>query len=206
MQDIKENISDTQAKILQAAKTVFTRKGYDGASMQAIAREAGINKALLHYYYRSKDNLFDAVFHETFMMVFPDIESIFQNPQIPVFDKLRIFADKYITLLSENSFIPVFILQELTRNPERIAQLIENVGIQPFSIVSQIESAIEAGLIRRIDPRQVIINLLSLCVFPIVARPLLLKVFFQGDESQYQIFIEARKREVPEFLINSIKT
>jgi len=206
MQDIKENISETQAKILQAAKTVFTRKGYDGASMQAIAREAGINKALLHYYYRSKDNLFDAVFHETFMMVFPDIESIFQNPQIPVFDKLRIFADKYITLLSENSFIPVFILQELTRNPDRIAQLIENVGIQPFNIVSQIESAIEAGLIRRIDPRQVIINLLSLCVFPIVARPLLLKVFFQGDESQYQIFIEARKREVPEFLINSIKT
>ncbi len=59
MQDIKENISDTQAKILQAAKTVFTRKGYDGASMQAIAREAGINKALLHYYCRSKDNLFD---------------------------------------------------------------------------------------------------------------------------------------------------
>ena len=108
MNDIKKDT--TEEKILDAAQTVFTRKGMDGARMQEIANEAGINKALLHYYFRSKQKLFEAIFKQVFKQIFPDIKA-FIHSEIPLEKKLGIFVEKYIDLLMKNPFLPSFSLQ-----------------------------------------------------------------------------------------------
>ena len=104
-----------------------------------------------------------------------------------------------------NQFIPLFVLHEINRNPKRLYELMQQVGITPVKLVEQIQQEIKKGNIINIRPEQLIINLLSLCVFPIAGRPLLQRVFFHNDKRQYKQFLESRKKEVPQFVINSIK-
>jgi AcrR family transcriptional regulator len=195
---------NTEQKILHAAKAVFIRKGLEGARMQEIADEAGINKALLHYYFRSKDKLFEGVFKEAFFQLVPDIMSLLKT-EIPLFEKIRVFTERYIDAFIENPFIPGFVLHELQRNPDRIVGLIENMGIQPEFFVLQIQSEVEKEVIHPVDPRDLIVNMLALCIFPFVASPILKTVIFRKESKAFQEFIKERKKTVPEFIIQSIK-
>lgn len=195
---------NTQRKILDAARDVFYRKGFSGARMQEIADEAGINKAMLHYYYRSKDNLFEAVFREAAMKLFPKIREMFDT-EMPFLEKISYFIKNYISLLQENRHMPSFVLNELHHHPDRLRNLIINEAmISPEKIISDFRKAAEEGIIKPVDPRQVIINIIALCVFPFAARPLL-QGLYGLNENEYEEFIERRKNEVPEFIINSIK-
>ncbi|MCF8369014.1 MAG: TetR/AcrR family transcriptional regulator [Bacteroidales bacterium] len=195
---------NTEQRILIAAKKVFTEKGLEGARMQEIADEAGINKALLHYYYRTKNKLFEAIFKEAFDKMVPQVMDLLKT-DLPLFDKINMFAEQYIDIFIENPFIPGFVLHELSRNPERIVDLISNMGIQPEVFILQIQQEIEKGTIKPIDPRQLIVNMLAMCIFPFVAKPILITLIFQGDLGAYLQFIKDRKKAVPEFIINSIK-
>lgn len=202
---IKEKYSsDTENRILQAAKKVFIRNGMSGSRMQHIANEARINKALLHYYFRSKEKLFDAVFKYAFFKFVPKIEKIL-NSEKSLFEKIEIIAEQYITALMKNQFIPMFVLHEINRNPKRLYELMQQVGLNPAVLAKQIQQEIKKGNIINISPVQLIVNLLALCVFPIAARPLLQRVFFENNQKQYKQFLESRKKEVPQFVINSIK-
>ena len=202
---IKEKYSsDTENRILKAAKKVFIKNGLSGTRMQHIANEAKINKALLHYYFRSKEKLFDAVFKYAFFKFVPKIEEIL-NSDNSIFEKIELIAEQYISALMRNQFIPLFVLHEINRNPKRLYELMQQVGITPVKLVEQIQQEIKKGNIINIRPEQLIINLLSLCVFPIAGRPLLQRVFFHNDKRQYKQFLESRKKEVPQFVINSIK-
>lgn len=194
----------TENHILNAAKTVFERKGMDGARMQEIADEAGINKALLHYYYRSKQLLFEAVFKSAFALLAPQMNKIL-NDDSPLFDKIRRFSYQYITFISKHPYLPNFIIQELNKNPQFAQQF---VGQEQFPNINtfkhQVEQEIKNGTIKPIDAEQLFINILSLNVFPFLAAPLI-KVFLKYDAFTYQNMIEHRKTEVAEFIINSIK-
>jgi AcrR family transcriptional regulator len=201
---MQQNDLNTEQKILEAAKTVFVVKGLEGARMQEIADEAGINKALLHYYYRTKDKLFEAVFREAFYKLVPNIFELIKS-EIPLFDKIRIFTEKYIDIFIENPFIPGFVLHELNRNPKRMVNLISDMGIDPQVFMDQIEEEVRLGKIKPIDPYQLIVNMLSMCIFPFAARPIIQNIIFKGDTENFQNFIRERKKEVPEFIINSIK-
>lgn len=131
--DIKKNNDikqGTETRILEAAKKVFIRKGLDGSRMQEIANEAGINKALLHYYFRSKQKLFEAVFSYAFIKFLPKVTEVL-NADMPFLKKIEIFIDNYIDLLIENPFLPIFILNELYRQPEKLIYLIRSSGIHP---------------------------------------------------------------------------
>jgi AcrR family transcriptional regulator len=194
----------TEQRILKAAKTVFIKKGLEGARMQEIADEAEINKALLHYYFRSKDKLFEGVFKEAFFQVIPDTMLLLKK-DLPLFDKIRIFADRYIDIFIDNPFIPGFVMHELQRDPDRIIGLIEDIGVQPEIFAGQIQAEVEKGTIRPVDPRQLIVNLLALCIFPFVASPILKTIIFRKDMEAFQDFIRDRKKAVPEFIIQSIK-
>lgn len=201
MNEIKKD--NTEEKILVAAQNVFTQKGMDGARMQEIADEAGINKALLHYYFRTKEKLFEAIFKKVFMKIFPNLTAlVYSDAGIEI--TLGAFIESYIDLLQKNPFLPTFILKEMNRDPKFLAGLIKLSGVKPFEIFAMFEREMNAGRIRRMDPRDLMINILSMNIFPIAAKPLLTILLFESDEKEYDAFIEARKKSVKEFILNSI--
>ena len=200
----KENKNTTEERILESARQIFQVKGLQGARMQEIADKAGINKAMLHYYYRSKELLFEAVFEEAANRIFPKIVE-FLNTDYPLFEKIERFVDYYLTTLLENKYMPAFVLNELNQNPERLVKLMSEKGIfKQDKFIEQINNAIKDELIIPIDPRQLITNIISMSIFPFAGRPILMGLFKLDEESYYQ-FIESRKKEVPKFIINAIK-
>ena len=203
MNEIKKD--NTEEKILNAAQTVFIQKGMDGARMQEIADEAHINKALLHYYFRTKEKLFDAIFKKVFSKILPNIMEMVDS-DLPVEKKLELFIENYIDLLMKNPFLPTFILKEMNHNPEFLASIIKGTGIKPQEIFAMFEKEMNAGKIKRMDPRDLLINILSLSIFPIAAKPLMTIMFFDKDKNAYNEFITTRKITVKEFVLNSILT
>lgn len=202
MTELEKN---TEERILKAATSVFIQKGKAAARMQEIADEAGINKALLHYYYRSKDKLFEAVFSIVVkQLVVPKIIKSLRE-ESDIFKLFRKFADLYIGILSKNPFIPLFILEEINKNPRRIYDALMNSGIPIDTVLSKFKNAMNEGLIRKMDPRHIIVNLISLCVFPFASREIMRPVFFDDDKKAYKEFLESRKKEVADFMINAIK-
>lgn len=201
----KKKDENTEAKILEAAKAVFQAKGMDGARMQEIADKAGINKAMLHYYFRNKQLLFDAVFNNAFSLLAPQLQSIL-NDDSSIEEKITNFTANYISFIMDYPYIPNFIIQELNRNPEFIQKIKDNPNfpnIEKFK--KQVDEEIEKGILKPINAEQLFINIMALNVFPFIAKPLL-KAFIHADEAHYRQLLEARKTEVANFIIGSIKT
>jgi TetR/AcrR family transcriptional regulator len=194
---------ETEEKILQAAKSVFQQKGFDGCRMQDIADEAGINKALLHYYFRSKDRLFDAVFKDAFRKFFPKVQEIMAS-DITLDKKLESFIDKYIDLLVDNPMLPIFILNEINRNPEKIAEIINLNVINPNLLFGSIMKEIELKSIRKTDPRHLIISIIGMCVFPFVGKPIIKNFLMNNSEEEFNLFIGQRKKEITELVLKSL--
>ena len=201
MNEIKKD--NTEEKILNAAQKVFIEKGMDGARMQEIADEASINKALLHYYFRTKQKLFEAIFKKVLSKILPNLMDMVHS-DLPIEVKMGIFIENYIDLLMKNPFLPTFILKEMNRDPDFIATVIKGTGIQPDKIFAMFEREMDAGKIRRMDPRDLLINILALSIFPIAAKPLMTILFFNNDKKTYYEFIFKRKETVKEFILNSI--
>jgi TetR/AcrR family transcriptional regulator len=199
----KEN---TEEKILEAAKQVFIENGSDGTRMQEIADRAGINKSLLHYYYRSKEKLFGAVFKFAFSHFAPNIISLVSNSQDDIFTLIRKFVSLYIDIVMKNPFIPMFILNEVRKKNNVFVNVIRSAGINPEAFRDRINKEIELGNIKPIDPNQLIVNVIGMCIFPVIGRPIIQVILFDDDKNEYQKFLESRKTEVAEFVINSIKT
>ncbi len=204
MVKIKKDQS-TEEKILAAARKAFLSKGLAGARMQDIADEAGINKALLHYYFRSKEKLFEMIFMEAAQKLFPKINFIFES-NMPLFEKIEHFADEYISVMVENPYLPLFVLNEINQNPVSFfKKLNEKFGFpDPKLFLEQIEKEIKKGNIKRINPVQLFMNMLSLCIFPFMAKPMF-QLRMGLVESHFREFMEQRKKEVPKFIIDSIK-
>ena len=199
-----EIADSTERKILEASKRIFQQKGMYGARMQEIADEAGINKALLHYYFRSKDKLFDAVFQDAAKSFFSKIRELI-NVEKPLFEKIEYFVEQYLELLMQNTFIPAFIITEVHHNPDRIKNIFLESGVNAGLVfANEVNSAVEQGIIHPIDSRQLIINIVGLCVFPIAARPIIKTLLNQNDD-EYMNFIEVRKKELANFILNAIK-
>jgi len=195
----------TEEKILNAATDVFQTKGMDGARMQEIADKAGINKSMLHYYYRSKQKLFEAVFSGAIKLIAPKILKIIDS-DAHLFDKIRTFTNDYISFISKHSYIPLFIINELNRHPDMFERLFEkknNLETEQ-KIVRQINHLVTKGEIRPIKPEQLLLDVISLSIFPIMAKPLLGGIL-QKDDKSYNKMIEERKKHVAEFVIASIK-
>jgi len=194
---------NTEEKILNAAQSVFIQKGMDGTRMQEIADTAGINKALLHYYFRTKQKLFEAIFKKVFRQIFPKIESFILSDR-PIEEKLEVFIENYIDVLLKNPYLPTFILKEINRDPEFLASVLKSQGINPSQIFEMFEKEIEAGNIRKMDPRELMVNLLALSIFPFAAKPLMQLMLFENDKKGYNQFLQNRKTTVKEFVLNSI--
>ncbi|MGA9588886.1 MAG: TetR/AcrR family transcriptional regulator [Salegentibacter sp.] len=198
----KEN--GTEEKILNSAKKIFQQKGMDGARMQEIADEAGINKSLLHYYYRSKQLLFEAVFYRAFSLLVPQLTKVL-NDDTELEEKIRNFTASHIGFILKHPYLPNFIFQELNRNPRFLEKMRNNQDLPDISrFKSQVESEVEKGNIRPISAEELFMNILSLNVFPFIGKPLL-RTFVDADEEAYNQLMEERKNKVADFIWQSIK-
>lgn len=204
---------ETERRILEAARQVFIRRGTHGARMQEIAREAGVNQALLHYYFRTKERLAVAVFQMIAGRILPVLIDTLGS-DLPLDEKVDRLIGLYIQNLSLNPFLSGYLISELHHHPERAAQLVgAAIGAEPARVLPpvveklrrQIEDAVAAGRMRHISPQQFIVNLVSLCVFPFAARPML-AVILGLDDKTFPRFIEQRKTELPAFFHNALRS
>lgn len=193
---------NTEEKILAAAKKVFQIKGLAGARMQEIADEAGINKALLHYYFRSKEKLFSKIFENTMEAFLPVLRDLLEV-EGTLEEMIDEFADTYISMLQKNPHIPLFLLNELSQNPARILDMFDSshIKVNFDKIHEKIDKLVKNGTARNVDARHLIISLLSMCIFPFVAKPLV-GFSFDMDDAAFDEFIEERKKIVPELIKN----
>lgn len=188
----------TEAKILAAAEKVFMKDGYDGARMQVIAEEAGINKAMLHYYFRSKEKLFEKILLERMLAFLPQMNAAFVSKQT-VHERLEAFVDAYLKMLLENPQLPLFVLYSLYRNPA----FVEGIPRTVFEVITTyFKTEIEAGRMKPVDPAHFMISILSMCVFPFVARPMASHMMAK-DHHAYDEFLAQRKPEIMK-LINAM--
>ncbi len=194
----------TEQKIFDAAHELFTQKGMDGAKMQEIADRAGINKALLHYYFRSKEKLYETVARAVFGKAVPVIRQLMEGSQ-PLEEKIRYFIDFYVDLISRNTFIPLFIISEINKHPDRFFEQVFPAEMpRPEVFFQQVKEEIEAGRIRPINPKHLIVHIMSMCVFPFLAKPMLRMVLgMSADETR--VFMEERKTEVTLFVLAAIR-
>lgn len=194
----------TEESIINAAKEVFIRKGFQGAKMQEIADEAGINKALLHYYFRSKEKLFEQIFSGAFQQLIPALsKKLDETTDLETF--IRFFVPFYTNFIQKNPHLPQFIIHELNQNPDRIRNLAAAQDF-PFPKLSRmITRAVAENKIRPIEHEHLIINILSLIIFPIVGKPMIEGVIFNQNTESYQNFMAKRSDEVIETILNSIK-
>jgi AcrR family transcriptional regulator len=195
----------TEEKILIAAEEEFLEQGFRGARLQKIADSAGLNKALLHYYFRSKDRLFEVVFEKIASEIISQLlEKI--TSETTIFEKIRFFFDYHISAIENNQRLPLFVINEIARNPERIFQFIKKDDVSDLKKIleAQLISEIERGIIRPIALEELILNCISLSVFNFIAKPMYMEVLGISNKD-FAKFLIQRKTSLAEFVINSIK-
>ncbi len=198
------NNSSTEDKIIKAATSVFLEKGLDGARMQEIADKASINKALLHYYFRSKEKLFKAIFSNIVSGLRPVLLEFFTE-DAPLENKVTKFVGGYIDFISENPHIPLFVLSELRQKPAIFLETLSTENLVDFSkIETLLDKEYKKGRIIKTDYRHFIVNMMALTIFPFVGKPII-SFFSKMTEEDFQNFIEERKKIVPKIIMNSIR-
>jgi TetR/AcrR family transcriptional regulator len=203
---------ETETRILDAAKAVFIRHGTSGARMQDIAEEAGVNQALLHYYFRSKERLSQAVFRDTAGRMFPAVIQIIGGDQ-SITDKIDLIVETYLTAMTKSPFLPGYIISELHHHPERMQQLLGEIAGGDITAITkpafdklekQIASEARAGHMRRMSAAQFFVNLVSLCIFPFAARPML-RAALGFDDDDFAKFIQQRRKDLPIYIRSAIQ-
>jgi len=196
---------DTKGKILEAAKEVFAKKGYAGARMQAIADKAGMNKGLLHYHFKTKDALFEKIFDEMLSKFIPELNFIFES-DLPLFEKIETFVNNYMSILIKHPYLPAFVLHELNQHQDKFMDKILNTGKRPnpMKLMMQIQLETQLGKIRPINPMNLVMNVISMCVFPFIGKPIFQTVL-KVSEKDFLMLMEIRKKEISSFIINSLK-
>ncbi|MCB0769035.1 MAG: TetR/AcrR family transcriptional regulator [Flavobacteriales bacterium] len=194
----------TEERILAAARNVFTQKGMAGARMQEVADEAGINKALLHYYFRSKQQLFEGVFKGSAERQLGCVWKVLEEAT-DLFSGIEGFVATYLERMLEEPLLPQFIIAELNRDPKNLLDFIDRGKVGRAHYLKLFEEARAAGMIIDIDPRELLVNIMALCAHPFVARPMLTHIHGMNDDA-FRRMIHKRRKSVPEFIIRSIRS
>jgi len=199
-----ENDKQTEEKIFEAATDVFVDKGMDGARMQDIASHAGINKALLHYYFRTKDQLFNAVFEMIARKILKKFAPVFDE-NLSLEEKIRFFFREHITFLQENPKLPGFILNEINRNPARVKKLINNIDFENLwqKLYEQHRVELKKYNITQATMPQLMTSIAAISVFPFAARGLIEGILGKIG-IDFNDYIEQRKEYAAEFVIKAI--
>lgn len=180
--------------------------------MQEIAEEAGVNQALLHYYFRTKDRLAEAVFREAAGRLAPAVAEVLGSDR-SIEEKVEQFVHLYIDTVRQQPYLPGYILSEMHHHPERLTAVAsEMAGALPTPVArpvtarlgAQLRERAAAGTMRPIEPEQFLVNLLGLCVIPFVARPMLTFAFGMDDEA-FARFLDERRADLPGFILGALR-
>jgi TetR/AcrR family transcriptional regulator len=196
---------NTEIAILEAAKKVFTKSGFSGARMQEIADEAKINKAMLHYYFRSKEKLFQVIIEDTMALVVEKFGQALES-EGTVIEKFEKIIEVYISNIKENPHLPIFILHELSQNRLQFLDAMKGkIHRLPnfIDFFQQIQEEQEAGLIKPIPPIHLLLNVMSMCVFPFVVKPVFCNII-EIPEEQFDLLMDQRVEVVTKFVKSAI--
>ncbi|HPF90049.1 MAG: TetR/AcrR family transcriptional regulator [Flavobacteriales bacterium] len=194
----------TEQRILRAARKVFIQKGMAGTRMQEVADEAGINKALLHYYFRDKQRLFTGVFKAGASEQFSCIWGSFIHCDT-LFSAIEAFVAAYLDRMLEDPLLPLFIVNELNRDARGLSEFIDRGRESRARFLRMVEEARQRGEIIDIQPRELLVNIMALCAHPFIARPMLAHIHGMNNEA-FRRMIQERRKTIPEFIIRSIRS
>jgi len=197
----------TQERIFLAASEVFEEKGYTGARMQEIADRAGINKALLHYYFRTKEQLFKAVFQVLLKKMFEKIFSIFAE-EITFKEKIKRFLDEHIEFMIKNPKLPIFLLNELSQNPALAEGLKEMINYQQLRdlIYTRHVKELKGYGIKKSDMPQLMVTVVSFSIFPFAGRDMIKIIIPElEDNKKFNAYMRERKDFASDFIIAALK-
>jgi TetR/AcrR family transcriptional regulator len=189
----------TKEKIVMAAHDVFIRKGMDGARMQEIADEAGINKALLHYYFHSKEQLFREVFYGILSRLIPGLIRIFKG-EGALLDKIEAVVTEYDSFMFRNPYLPQFVIREINRDPDQLSGFMSDQGLDFGMVEKMINREVQTGNIRTITFPHLFANLIGMVVMPYIGRPLFQRKLFQNDPIKYDAFLRERRSVITSFV------
>lgn len=189
---MEQNEVTTEDKILSAASKVFTEKGFAGTRTRDIAEEAGINLALLNYYFRSKEKLFQQVMKLKIVLLFGKILPVVKDQNTSLDEKIDLLTEKYFEILIKNPNLPLFILSEIQKkNSDITSYLPIDKVIKESFLIAQIRERNP-----KLNPFHFLLNYLSMTVFPFVAKPVL-NGFKVMNEQEFQTFVEERRKLIP---------
>lgn len=195
----------TEEKIYQAATDEFLSNGFNGARMRSIAESAGINKGLLHYYFKSKEALLSSVFQTLFQEIFQDLSDIFHS-EISIEEKIERTVDSYMEFLIRNPRIPFFIIGELNRDKEGHLRRMKEAKVKPpFMDLAQaiIKEKKRNGKVDKTAPQRFMLNMMSLMLFPFVAKGMVMFTH-QMNEKEFGDMLRQRKSEIAAMLIKDL--
>ena len=196
---------ETRERILDAAHTVFLRKGTASSRTQEIAAEAGVNKALVHYYFGTKAALADAIFERALGNLMPRIFGILADPNRSIEEKVPAIVREQIDFHSTRPYFAGYLLSELHAQPQRISSLMVRSGTVPLDVIRrQLREAAKAGQIRRISAEQFVANMMGLLIFPFAIRPALCQLL-DLDATRWRAFLEERRRLLPDFFMAGLR-
>lgn len=189
---------DTEALILQAAEREFLEKGYSGAKTTAIAQAAGVTHAMLHYYFRTKEKLFEKIVADKMDKLKRVMFGVIGNPDLPLRERLKQGVEQHFDFIAENPHLPRFIFNELHEHPERLDPVKHSIATIAATAISTLQNEIDLkaakGECKQVDARMLMLDIASLNLFPFIAAPLISSSFgklFEGRDE----FLEMRKKE-----------
>lgn len=200
--------TDARTRILDAADAVFVRQGVDGARMQEIANQAGVNKALLHYYFRSKADLAKAVWFRIASSFVPGVFQMLAS-DLALDDKIDRFVDTYHATLTRHPYLVVYVISEAARRPDLVdefytAERRRAARRMIAKLGRQIDEQVQAGAMAAVPVDQFLVTLVGSCLFPFAARPMLGAVLGLKPD-KFEVFMNQRRRELPLFLKRALK-
>jgi len=199
---------DAKTRILDAADAIFVRHGVDGARMQQIADHAGVNKSLLHYYFRSKAELAEAVWMRIASSFIPGLFQMLASDH-SLEEKIDRVVDAYHTLLTRHPYVLSYIVSEASRRPALVDDFYSSERRQATrrmidKLRAQIDERVKLKKMAPVSAEQFLVTLLSSCQFPFVARPMMMRA--TGLEpAEFMEFMERRRTELPAFLKRALK-
>ena len=200
--------TNTEQAILEAAEKVFVQKGYAEARTTEIAEAAGVNHALLHYYFRTKEALFEQIFQKKATQMFEFFANAFDSV-LPFFEKLKFGIENQFDNLMQDPGLPFFIIREIIQNEERKQMIHQRVTPMAFEMMGKvsglIQEEVDKGTIRPVNSLDLLLNIVSLNVFSFIALQVLFGPKENIQPSIFKQFLEERKKNNVETIINSIK-
>ena len=206
----RNNPQDTETRILQAAEKEFFEKGYAGARTSSIAEAAGVTHAMLHYYFRTKDNLFERIVTEKISLLGDIILKAIGDSDLPLEDRIRQGVEQHFDFIASNRDLPRFMVNEIITRPERVNLIAKDVQSIVNRVLSNFQKEIDEyaakGLCKQVDARMLLVDIISINAFPFIGAPMMRLVIGTDSEyATYDDFLKARKAENTETILRKLK-